>query len=89
MLWISWIVAAVVLAALFSVVKTMDRLTYSMEVVDARLDTMAKAIAELSAVVSATNAAARLSGPGASGELGEAAPAGAAQGRARVTATMP
>lgn len=57
MLWISWIVCAVLLATLFSVVKTLDRLVYSVQLIDARLDLLSTSIAELaSAHAGATHA---------------------------------
>jgi hypothetical protein len=68
MLWIAWIVCAIVFAVLFSVIKTLDRLNYSVELVHARLDQMSASIAELVVSVNALTAhqaAAHLEAPAA------------------------
>ena len=54
MLWISWLLCAVVFAVLFSVVKTVDRLCYSIELIDARLDHLTRSVEHLTGVINAT-----------------------------------
>ncbi len=60
MLWLSWIGWAVVFAVLFSVVKALDRLNHSVELIDARLDHLSNRLAEVMSAISAGNAAARI-----------------------------
>lgn len=56
MLVVGWILAAVVFAVLFSLVKTIDRLVYSIEGVHARLDQMSANLTEVVATLDALNA---------------------------------
>lgn len=46
MLWLAWIGWAVVFAVLFSLVKALDRLNHSVELIDARLDHLSVRLTE-------------------------------------------
>lgn len=56
MLVVGWILAAIVFAVLFSLVKTIDRLVYSVELVHARLDQMSASLTEVVATLDALHA---------------------------------
>lgn len=43
-IWITWIVCSIVFAVLFSVIKTVDRLRYAVELLDTRVDGMSKSL---------------------------------------------
>lgn len=60
MFWLAWIGWAVVFAVLFSVVKALDRLNHSVELIDARLDLLSGRLADVLAIVSAANTHARI-----------------------------
>jgi hypothetical protein len=54
MLWLAWILVAIICAVLFSVIKTLDRVTYAVQLLDARIDRMAAGVEELTALVNMT-----------------------------------
>jgi hypothetical protein len=60
MFWLAWIGWAVVFAVLFSVVKALDRLNHSVELIDARLDHLAGRLAEVLASPSVASAPGRI-----------------------------
>lgn len=60
MFWISWVLCAIVFAVLFSIVKTVDRLCYSVELVDARLDRLTKSVESLTSLINAASAPAQI-----------------------------
>jgi hypothetical protein len=62
-IWITWIVCSIVFAVLFSVIKTLDRVRYAVELLDARIDQMAKSVDGLVAV-SGHPSGAQLTSPG-------------------------
>lgn len=53
MFWLAWIGWAVVFAVLFSVVKGLDRLNHSVELIEARLDHMSGRLTELLLAINA------------------------------------
>jgi hypothetical protein len=55
MFWLAWIGWAVVFAALFSIVKMLDRLNHSVALVDARLAHLSGRLAEVVATLNTTD----------------------------------
>jgi hypothetical protein len=60
MFWLAWIGWAVVFAVLFSLIKTLDRLNHSVELIDARLDHLSGRLTEVLAAVNLASSRPRL-----------------------------
>lgn len=71
MLWLAWILVAVVCAVLFSVIKTLDRVTIAVQLLDARLDRMTAGIEELKTLVNVTHARLEQVTPSSAKALGD------------------